>query len=508
MSRTCLSPASLGLAATLLLLPLSGQLAPPSQKPYQSPAPPKVGEVEILEARVAANPEDLESRARLLDCHVYYDSKKSYAAELGWLIEHHPESAIHDAHPAWLAIYDVITLEETAARKLSEMWREQVSKAPDNPRILLHAASQSMSSDVSEALKYLQHAHAVASADQRISKRIEDIYFVAATLHITQDAPPRWKPIADRVLRDMDESTDAELIGGLGLRLGARRLPRPGTTETPIDRTLDEWAVKNSLFSQRFLDRARLLDPQNGRWSSGRVPDRQNGPAEISQFSPVAVLSSARPVYPPEALEAGVSGTVTIAVRVDEAGRIESTQVVSGPPVLREAAEEAVRKWVFSPRQVDGKAVKGETQVRITFQTPEFRPDSAQAARLPAPPPPVESREFGAGLARAPKDAVSASPVAQPKSARISVGREVQKAKLVVAPPPEYPPLAKQAGIHGRVRLIATINTEGKVIEHMLVAGHPLLQQAAIDALYLSRYQPTLLDGRPVEVTAEVAFEF
>jgi protein TonB len=92
--------------------------------------------------------------------------------------------------------------------------------------------------------------------------------------------------------------------------------------------------------------------------------------------------------------------------------------------------------------------------------------------------------------------------------ARIRQGGNVQQAKLINMVRPIYPPLAKQARISGTVRLHAIIAKDGSVIQLEVVHGHPLLVQSALDAVRQWRYQPTLLNGEPVEVdtTVDVVF--
>ena len=93
-----------------------------------------------------------------------------------------------------------------------------------------------------------------------------------------------------------------------------------------------------------------------------------------------------------------------------------------------------------------------------------------------------------------------------PKEAlkRIRVGGQVQTAKLINKVQPIYPALAKQARIQGTVRLQAVIAKDGSVVELQVLSGHPLLQQAALDAVRQWRYQPTLLNLEPVEVVTTI----
>ena len=91
---------------------------------------------------------------------------------------------------------------------------------------------------------------------------------------------------------------------------------------------------------------------------------------------------------------------------------------------------------------------------------------------------------------------------------RIRVGGQVEAAKLIYKPTPEYPPLAKMARIQGTVRLEAVIAKDGTIQDLKVLSGHPLLVKSALDAVKQWRYQPTLLNGEPVEVVTEIDVNF
>src|SRR6266851_2676394 len=90
----------------------------------------------------------------------------------------------------------------------------------------------------------------------------------------------------------------------------------------------------------------------------------------------------------------------------------------------------------------------------------------------------------------------------------VRVGGNVQAARIINRVQPVYPPLARQTRISGTVRLHAIIGKDGTIQQLEVMNGHPLLQQAALDAVRQWRYQPTLLNGDPVEVdtTIDVIF--
>ena len=91
---------------------------------------------------------------------------------------------------------------------------------------------------------------------------------------------------------------------------------------------------------------------------------------------------------------------------------------------------------------------------------------------------------------------------------RITIGGNVQRAKLVSQPKPAYPPLAKQARISGVVHLQAIISKDGTVQDLKVESGHPLLVPAAIEAVKNWVYQQTLLNGEPVEVSTQIDVNF
>ncbi len=100
--------------------------------------------------------------------------------------------------------------------------------------------------------------------------------------------------------------------------------------------------------------------------------------------------------------------------------------------------------------------------------------------------------------------ATAAMPPPADGTKRITIGGNVQQAKLVSQTRPVYPPLAKQARISGVVHLSALIGKEGNVINLAVISGHPLLIPSALDAVKTWVYHTTLLNGDPVEVLTQI----
>ena len=97
-------------------------------------------------------------------------------------------------------------------------------------------------------------------------------------------------------------------------------------------------------------------------------------------------------------------------------------------------------------------------------------------------------------------------PVAAQKVVR--VGGDIRAPRQVKRVNPVYPEEAKKAGVSGVVILDATIGTDGSVVKAVILRSIPMLDQAALDAVYQWEYEPTLLNGEPVEVVMTVTVNF
>src|SRR5262249_3337123 len=72
-------------------------------------------------------------------------------------------------------------------------------------------------------------------------------------------------------------------------------------------------------------------------------------------------------VYPPAARQARVGGVVRLQATIGKDGRGKKVEVLSGPPLLRQAAVDAVQKWGYSPSLLNGSPVEAATDVEVNF---------------------------------------------------------------------------------------------------------------------------------------------
>jgi TonB family protein len=85
---------------------------------------------------------------------------------------------------------------------------------------------------------------------------------------------------------------------------------------------------------------------------------------------------------------------------------------------------------------------------------------------------------------------------------------ESTKLKLVKKVTPAYPPEAKEARIQGTVRLEVTVGKDGSVVNIKLENGHPLLAQAAVEAVQQWEFAPVQKNGQAVEVITTIDLNF
>ncbi len=140
--------------------------------------------------------------------------------------------------------------------------------------------------------------------------------------------------------------------------------------------------------SSRFAGRASAQSPSEGAVASddSSIPSERDAEPDFrnAQRSSVSaregiyisatgimaanLLAAPAPVYPVAASEAGIQGKVIVQALVGRNGRVIDAHVVSGDPMLREAALSAVRGWRYRPYLADGRAAEVETLATLDFR--------------------------------------------------------------------------------------------------------------------------------------------
>jgi TonB family protein len=226
------------------------------------------------------------------------------------------------------------------------------------------------------------------------------------------------------------------------------------------------------------------LDPETriarkNFYNFGMAPTSDGVSGGVSKRAAGEAIIKAQPVYPATAKQINASGEVQVSIVIGENGQVIEAKAIKGHPVLRAAAEDAARKWVFKPTLLDGKPVKQPGTLTFVFMRP-----------LPPTSDP-------------PSAAASAE-----TSEKLNVSGGVLQGNAIKRVQPSYPQIAKAARASGPVQVQITISESGEVIEASVISGHPLLRDAALQAARQWLFAPTELSGVPVKVQGILTFNF
>jgi periplasmic protein TonB len=97
-------------------------------------------------------------------------------------------------------------------------------------------------------------------------------------------------------------------------------------------------------------------------------------PRSLNVSSGVAegnLLEKILPQYPAIAKAARIQGTVVLQATISKTGMIQNLKVISGPPMLQQAAVDAVRSWRYKPYLLNGDPVDVETTINVVFNLGE-----------------------------------------------------------------------------------------------------------------------------------------
>jgi TonB family protein len=231
---------------------------------------------------------------------------------------------------------------------------------------------------------------------------------------------------------------------------------------------------------------------------------------------------------PAEASSLDSSGSHPMAIEAHSPGSTSSEAPAASSGESRPESESSGREVIPVPRGSAGGA-NAQPQANNRGSLPAVNlaaPTSsgnAAASGSVEPPPEVSAGDakrannltgiVGGAPANVPAPAPSfgAASGASTTSAAggpAPTGGRVREPRLISSVTPIYPQSAMQANVQGDVKIQATIDETGRVTKMKMLSGPLLLQRAAMDALRQWRYQPSLLDEKPVAAELVVTIHF
>jgi len=230
-------------------------------------------------------------------------------------------------------------------------------------------------------------------------------------------------------------------------------------------------------------------------------------------------LKKVEPDYPDVVKSTEVAGQIVIAFTIGKDGNVSDVRPLDSGffgcrsrngdnPALQQAAIAAVKQWTFRPFLLHqhpgdaGEPVEVGTAVALPF---DFGKSTSEATRMLAAMGTCNPQEGTAASTEFAHLTVDSSrqvydaPMIEPSQAEKMLAHKVEA---------NYPEMARIAHIQGNVILHVLIDKQGHVANIKPVSGHPILIQAALDAVRQWEYQPFQLNGEPEQVETAVVVKF
>ncbi len=249
---------------------------------------------------------------------------------------------------------------------------------------------------------------------------------------------------------------------------------------------------------------------------------RQTAPSESASGSSPAnpsaedstrlvIVKFQKPEYPIEATRQQIQGQVWVHLVITETGDVESAEAISGNPLLAAATVKAMKQWKFKPYIRNGHPVRVATKLSYDFAFQDKVKDVTEGTDAtkgkvlsnPSAPAAGVSSPASPGTTVPPAAATSGNP-----PQRIVIAQGVSRGFLIHKVQPVYPESARLKRIEGTVVLRAVIGKDGRIKSLRPVGGPPELVEAATGAVQQWRYNPYVLDGKPVEVDTTINVNF
>ena len=215
-----------------------------------------------------------------------------------------------------------------------------------------------------------------------------------------------------------------------------------------------------------------------------------------SKFIEVEVVPSPleqiAPVYPQLARLSGIEGKVYVKALIDEKGNVIKTEIMkSDNSVLDGAAVDAVKKSKFSPAlDKQNKPVKVWVVIPMSFKLNIYKKAEGKLLKYDELGPPPSNVKVG--------------------DPDINDFILVEKyPELIESANPQYPEIAKRAGITGKVYVKLLVDKEGTPKKAIVIkSDSELFNQSAVDAAMKSKFTPAINKGEAIAVWIVLPYKF
>jgi TonB family protein len=173
-----------------------------------------------------------------------------------------------------------------------------------------------------------------------------------ATAASTEVSSASVPPMSATTTRTVLPPLEVEVVAG-----DNHRTLRPGTNSVHVDLQP----------GSRPQPAADALTVNGAPMTAAGVTTNAAERVQMSADTAEAVTNPVKPGYPMLARQMKVQGSVILQALIGRDGSIQSLHVLSGPAILANAAEEAVRQWRFKPHYVGSEAVETQAKITVNF---------------------------------------------------------------------------------------------------------------------------------------------
>lgn len=140
-----------------------------------------------------------------------------------------------------------------------------------------------------------------------------------------------------------------------------------GSLNGPLDAYRAKWLRPDAPKGENIVDVGDFYFVDGKfRWFNGSWHDPFEKP-KTGSIVPAKLVKRVQPIYPAEAREKGIEGTVKLKVIVGKDGSVTVLSVVKGDPLLSPAATDAVQQWRYEPWQLNGQPIDMDTTIDLVF---------------------------------------------------------------------------------------------------------------------------------------------
>jgi hypothetical protein len=355
----------------------AGQVTPPIISPERAAE---------LEAQLARDPGSERIHAELLFAYSALSqpeepvARAKFYSQLVWFVTNHPESRALDetGEPFWAK-----DVNDPRYQEMEGLWMKQLAKFPESAPVQYHAGRFFRGFEGGRAMDLFKKATVLEPENPRYRRQVIGEYVTAEQYPGIPSSEIKSKyygnltyEVAEGLRQEVAISRDPDLLSGVGFQL-ARLAFIPGFDNSAL-----------IIVGQQLMERAAAIDPNNPRWTKAiedaRIPlpppPPGTAPSNVFVYADrmeKRLTKKVDPVYPPEAIQAHVQGSVVFYLEVDKDGSVRKANLSWGEPLLVDAAREAVLQYRYKPyiengvQDIEnGTAIAVGTIVKITFKLP------------------------------------------------------------------------------------------------------------------------------------------